>query len=192
MNPWLGLCANSNRGGIHSTWKHLPQVPRSPPCQGIHWNCHQDKHSTLQITIIARQQLALLQLVGREWLISISPRGEGRKGTFPFSWAKNLAPGAVWWIYCVRQISRGRGADVSPWQQDLFAHWIPVALLLGHSLFLTAPGHWSLGLKVQNVGKTHLKIPWARGTWGAKQGKQGKKGVGLWSSPKSEVFSGDR
>lgn len=94
MNPWLGLCANNNRGGIHSTWKHLPQVPWSPPCQGIHWNCHQDKHSALQITIIARQQLALLQLVGREWLISISPRGEGRKGTFPFSWAKKSGPGS--------------------------------------------------------------------------------------------------
>lgn len=161
MSVWLALCGNNNRGGIHSVWKHppAPQEPwgeaSSPHCQLIYWNCHQDKLSCsssaqLQITIISRQQLALVQLVGREWLISISPRGEGRKGTFPFSSAENLALGAVWWIYCVRQISRGLGADVSPWQHRLFAHWIPVAVFLWHILFLIARGCWSLGLKVKN------------------------------------------
>lgn len=89
MRVCLGLCASSTRGGIQPVRKHLP-VPQelggeacSPQCWWIYWNCHQ--HKQRGSSQLPSLQLALLQLLGREWLISISPPGEGRKGTFPFS-----------------------------------------------------------------------------------------------------------
>lgn len=179
-------CGNTPQSVPQELWGEAS----SPHCQLICWSCHQDKHSggssaRLQITVISRQQLALVQLVGREWLISISPRGEGRKGTFPFSWAKNLALGAVWWVYCVRQISRGLGADVSPWQHHLFAHWIPVAAFSWHILFLPARGCWSLWPRVKNNcvwGKPASRFPvlLARGVQREENGEKGEAvGAGL-------------
>lgn len=192
-------CGNTPQSVPQELWGEAS----SPRCQLICWSCHQDKHSggssaQLQITVISRQQLALVQLVGREWLISISPRGEGRKGTFPFSWAKNLALGAVWWVYCVRQISRGLGAAVSPWQHHLFAHWIPVAAFSWHILFLLARGCWSFWPRVKNNcvwGKPASRFPvlLARGVQREENGEK-RRGCRswAWSSSKSEVFSDDR
>lgn len=147
MKAWLGCCGNNNRGGIHPTWKHLPSSPGAgrwslqPSLPGnllefIVTRTNTTQHSSKLPTVL-RQQLALVQLVGREWLISISPRAEGRKGTFPFSWAKKSGPGRC----LVDLLCEANLPWTGSWCVTLAASFV-CTLNSSGSLFLAHPGNY--------------------------------------------------